>query len=558
MRKSTLLRRLWGDSGKSRLSGSFQEWQHSYKKLSSTQSLNSNHSSPEHLSYRKSPGVRKKFSSSPNRFSSSKSLCEDHQGVITSSPKRRVKHVSLTPISRESTCRYSMSTFTNVQHSESNPDSAYSNSFSNFTSTASGTNDEENNIKSTHETGVQTSGRTNLNVISNVNLSQSTLDAIFKEVMKDVTSMSQEEVTINTATVNTEMNINKDPKLHFDSNFNPTDNLDNFIISRVRVGTPYTKPVEVCPTEVPRFSAVPRTSSMEVNTSEEDKEGSDSASYVDSLEEFTPRNAELSDVDQLLPEGKKEVPSKTSSSFFIPIETTRNIEVKSVSELLPYKMKERLMERHQQREEKLRQYRHSIPATTSKVRVIKNSLSHVNHLPKKKTKPVLPGIASLKNCNADKTAPSIRKKPPLKKVETQKSSQTEHKRIQIVKIVECVEIPDDHNKKSKIPVPVGSHKADSAKKPVYLDLDNNPTSSDSKLDQLVANILIDSLNHDEESENHPQNSNQVGSIDVNKNLIGADKSSVPKGWVTVYTVHKDMESPESTSDEGTNLSRHFH
>lgn len=551
MRKSTLLRRLWGDSGKTRLSGSFQEWQqHSYKKLSSTQSLNSNQSSPEHLSSRKSPGVRKKFSSSPNRFSSTKSLCEE-QGLMTSSPKRRVKHVSLTPMSRESTCRYSMSTFTNVQHSESNPDSAYSNSYSNFTSTPSGTNDEENNIKSTHETGVQTSGPTNLNVISNVNLSQSTLDAIFKEVMKDVTSMSHEEITINTATVNTEMN---NPILHFDSNFNPTDNLDNFIISRVRVGTPYTKPVEVCPTEVPRFSAVPRTSSMEVNTSEEDKEGSDSASYVDSLEEFTPRNAELSDVEQLLPEGKKEVPAKMSSSFFIPIETSRNIEVKSVSELLPHKMKERLMERHQQREEKLRQYRHSIPATTSKVRVIKNSLSHVNHLPKKKTKPVLPGIASLKNGNAHKTAPPIRKKTPLKKVETQKG-----KRIEIVKIVECVDIlDDDHNKKSKIPVPVGSHKADSAKKPTYLDLDNNPTSSDSKLDQLVANILIDSLHHDEEAENHPQNSNQVGSIDVNKNLIGADKSSVPKGWVTVYTVHKDMESPESTSDEGTNLSRHFH
>ncbi|XP_066247562.1 serine-rich adhesin for platelets-like isoform X2 [Euwallacea similis] len=583
MRKSTLLRRLWGDTHKSKLSGSFQEWQHSYKRLSSTQSLSSAHSSPEH-SRKFDLSSHKKFSSTSNRFPSSR--CEDKI-----SPKRNVpsalKSASKTSYSgtRESTTKYTVSSYTNV--SGSNSDSAYSNSFSG--GTASKNDDNGNPSRLTQESAVQTGTVTNLNVISNVCLSQSTLDVIFKEVMKDVQTKPQGEFSINNATVTcddspTRIKIEKSPKFSLDSqNANPISDMEKFIMSKVRAGSPYVKPVSCAsPPNVPRFSAVPRTSSMEVNTSEEDKEESDTASFVDSLEDFSsPRNisnsrASISDVEQFLPEGRKAASStscRKSSMFFIPIEDSRDKETKSVSELLPMKVREKLTERQHKREEKLKQYRHSIPLTTSNVNMIKSSLNVANQLPKKRSKPVLPSIASLKRSSA-KESPTARKKDSQPSRSTTKSSPTKQcsaeKRIEILHVMEYVEIPEAP-RKSKIPVLVNSSspKKTEFNKPSYLDLDNN-RPSDHKIDQLIANILIDSLQHDEEAAKYediknanpgtdaastiPEIKESKNDNDAGNGNIGEVKknlpSSVPKGWVTVYTVQKDLQTPESTSDEG--------
>ncbi|XP_066155608.1 serine-rich adhesin for platelets-like isoform X2 [Euwallacea fornicatus] len=583
MRKSTLLRRLWGDTHKSKLSGSFQEWQHSYKRLSSTQSLSSAHSSPEHLRKFDLP-LHKKFSSIPNRSSSSR--CEDK-----TSPKRNgtsaLKSVSKTSYSgtRESPTKYTVSSYTNV--SGSNSDSAYSNSFSG--GTTSKNDDNGNPSRLTQESAVQTGTITNLNVISNVCLSQSTLDVIFKEVMKDVNTKPHGDISISNAIVtyddnSAEIKLDKAPKFSFDSqNANLLPHVEKLIISKVRAGSPYGKPDPcVSPPSVPRFSAVPRTTSMEVNTSEEDKEESDTASFVDSLEDFSsPGNvsksrASISDVEQLLPEGRKatsSTSSRKSSMFFIPIEDNRDKETKSVSELLPMKVREKLTERQQKREEKLKQYRHSIPLTTSNVNMIKSSLNIVNQLPKKRSKPVLPSIALLKRSSA-KESPSARKKDSQPSQSTAKFSPTKQcsseKRIEILHVMEYVEIPDTP-RKSKIPVPVNtcSPKKTEFDKPSYLDLDNN-RPSDHKIDQLIANILIDSLQHDEEAAKYEdirnanpdtdatskipkikesKNDNDAGNgnIDEEKKFLA---SSVPKRWVTVYTAQKDLQAPESTSDEG--------
>ncbi|KAL1492664.1 hypothetical protein ABEB36_010889 [Hypothenemus hampei] len=509
MRKSMLLRRLWGDSSKSRFSGSFQEWQHSCKKLSSTQSLNSNHSSPERKF--KNAAASKKFNSSSNRS-------YEEQLYISNSPKRKVLS---TPFSRESTTKYTYSTFTNA--TESNSDSAYSPSFTNSISSRCNNNHDENSNVRSCESSVQTRDVTNLNVISNVNLSQATLDVIFKEVMKDVRNLPTGDININTATVLNEENsvkIEKAPRFFIDAN----TELEKFIISKVRTGSPYLVS-ETQPT-VPRFSAVPRTFSMEVNTSEEDKEEeeSDTGSFVDSLEDFTsPRNfsnSQSSGVYQLLPE-------------------VNDKEAKSVSELLPVKVREKLNKRQQLREENSRVRRSSVPLTTSNINAIKSTLNSSSYLPKKRTKPVLPSIDFLKKSSSGEN--SARKSKA-------KTKEKGKKRIEILEIMECVDLSQ---KKSRIPLPVTKTEFD---KPVYLDLDNH-NSRDKDVDQLIANILIDTLNQDQESDlknanvkdsNAKKNDNNEIK---NNNLNPKSKSSIPKGWVTVYTMQKDLKTPESTSDE---------
>lgn len=611
-----MLRRLWSDNSKPKLYGSFHEWQQSNRKLSSTQSLNSNNSSPEHLPRRfdrSSP--HRKFSSSPIRLSSK---FNENQNIALS-PKRKLpvlQMTSRTSQSRETTIKYTGSSFTNM--SDTNSDSAYSNSISNFTESAStrsnskGIQSDENSNKCreskrlVQESAVQTRDVTNLNVISNISLSQSTLDVIFKEVMKDVGRVPSGNININSAAVTSDQepaSINDNSPRFFidatsDINFNSSADLEKFIIGKVRTGSPYSKPAELNQPLVPRFSAFPRTSSMEVNTSEEDKEDSETLSFVDSLEDFTsPRTmsnscTSFSDVAQLLPEGKSDVSSRKSSTFFIPIQVNADTADKSVSELLPNKVRDRLNERQHKREEKLKQYKTSAHSTTSNVSIIKNTLNFSNHLPKKKVKPILPSIASLKRASIKekKIEHQSRRKnadwAQSRNNDTYKTSSKDArgKKGQILQETESFGWSPDRNRKSKIPIPVcscSSSRKVHFDKPSYLDLDNY--ASDPKLDQLIANILIDSLNHNTgisksnegNSSNYSKGNNgnsrpgenpkQLVAIKSNNNHASSERngnssknnSSVPKGWVTVYTVRKDLESPESTSDEGINLSTKF-
>ncbi|KAF7287423.1 hypothetical protein GWI33_001396 [Rhynchophorus ferrugineus] len=644
MRKSTLLRRLWGNSSKSKLSGSFQEWQHSSRKLSSTQSLNSTHSSPEHLPKNKwefSP--RRKPNTSFMKFSSKHSNDEEPLPV---SPKRKS---ALSKVSKESTVKYTGSSFVTYTDS-AHSDSAYTNSISNLSGTSSTTRkvgEDENcnpldansrlSASSLQESGVQTKDVTNLNVISNVNLSQATLDVIFKEVMKDINAFSPGSISINSATVTrddkSETIVQEVPSFFLNTNSQPPKissekaRIEKFIISNVRSGSSYGKPSESSPPAVPRFSAIPRTSSMEVNTSELDKEESDTGSFADSLEDFnSPRGLVKSrrnstDITQLLPEGRKSITPKKSSTFYIPIEVDKK-EVRAVSELLPDRVREKLNERQQKREEKLRQLRSSFKAADS-ISEIKSALNFQSYKPKKRIKPILPSIESLKNSSKESRKDSSNKKrdskaiksnlvhsglyeqnkkpdwsPEPRKIYERTPPEDSGKKIEILEIVECS--LHEKNQKSKIPVPVSQTVATSKKlnKPVYLDFDNVP---DPKFDQLIANILIDTLNHDLESplresdqrnanitktnREHPKsitvtpeevttrsrvtseghNNNNVNinnNINVNGSkdeketklqgrLIGKKSmSSIPKGWVTFYNMHKDMGTPESTSDEG--------
>uniref|UniRef100_A0AAR5P1C0 Uncharacterized protein n=1 Tax=Dendroctonus ponderosae TaxID=77166 RepID=A0AAR5P1C0_DENPD len=635
IRKSTLLRRLWSDNSKPKLYGSFHEWQQSNRKLSSTQSLNSNNSSPEHLPRRfdrSSP--HRKFSSSPSKLSSK--FTEDQNTAL--SPKRKLpvlQKTSRTSQSRETTIKYTGSSFTNM--SDTNSDSAYSNSISHFTESASsrsnskGIQSDENSNRCKEskrlvkESGAQTRDVSNLNVISNISLSQSTLDVIFKEVMKDVGRVPAGNININTAAVTSDqepaLNNDNSPRFFIDAtsdvNFNTSGDVEKLIIGKVRTGSPYSKPAELNQPLVPRFSAFPRTSSMEVNTSEEDKEDSETLSFVDSLEDFTsPRTmsnscTSFSDVAQLLPEGKNDESSRKSSTFFIPIQVKTDNADKSVSELLPNKVRERLNERQHQREEKLKQYRNSSQSTTSNVSIIKNTLNFSNHLPKKKVKPILPSIASLKKASIKEKKSehqSRRKHAELTRSRNDGTFRAQAKDIsaepskdaliiatgrrEILQVTESAELSPDRSRKSKIPIPVcscSSSRKVHFDKPSYLDFDNY--ASDPKVDQLIANILIDSLNHNTgidrsnegNSSNYPKDKSSSGNNgntrprhslsdestkqlialknnnlsnnnnalpELNGNSSKNNNSSIPKGWVTVYTVRKDLESPESTSDEG--------
>ncbi|XP_030748582.1 uncharacterized protein LOC115876787 [Sitophilus oryzae] len=651
IRKSTLLRRLWGNNSKQKLSGSFQEWQHSSRKLSSTQSLSSTHSSPEHLPRRKPLSNTTKPSSVHN----------NDEKLLLVSPKRRTT-MSKTALSKDSTTKYSSF----ASYSDTSSDSAYTNSVSNlsFVSSTARKNAEDENCNrvdvssrlsstSLQESAVQTKDVANLNVISNVSLSQATLDVIFKQVMKDVSQLTPGEISISSATVTrddkNEITVQETPSFFLNNNSQMSDlssdkaRIEKFIISNVRSGSSYEKSAEKASTTVPRFSAVPRTSSMEVNTSEMDREESDSASFADSLEDFnSPRlknknKHTTADITNLLPEGRINASPKKSSTFYIPIEVDRK-EVKSVSELLPVKVREKLNERQHKREEKSRQLRSAF-RTFDSISEIKNSITVQNYKPKKRIKPVLPSIESLKNPSKEKkhrgspkdafnrqrhtsalngTDSTSQKHSVLydqskktdwssdtRKIYEKQSYENSGKKIEILEIVECISMPD-RIQKSKIPVPVSecASKKPHFIKPVYLDFENQ--APDPKFDQLIANILIDSLNHDVDSsvketdkrnanftpknqgliqetskasaqiqavaeetpaaqkkpseKNASNNNNNVNtSRDSNKNKIPLRPmgrkclSSIPHGWVTFYNVHKDMGTPDSTSDEGKKL-----
>ncbi|KRT80858.1 hypothetical protein AMK59_5423, partial [Oryctes borbonicus] len=523
---------------------------------------------------------------------------------------------------------------------------------------------------------------------------------------------------------------------------------------------------EVPQVVVPRYSALPRTSSMEVNTSSVDStdKESDTVSLVDSLEDgISPRKAEYNilgkdeenqavksdDLAALLPdnsEASRKIKSpKKSAVFFIPIESKQNEELRQpVSYHLPAKVKEKLSRRQIKRERKIQQSKSNFTSPRSDSNYISasdtgNQISFtVNNNPEYaevKSVPLLPEISNHKTRRKSRAAlPSIQNirkikidsKDNIKYVECERvrdrnnktikrrsitkyekitsknenskqnswSSRNPHKipeklspiymsrneytcdaipkgiyhktefgnaskRFEILEIMECV--GNKHHSfpkggKSKIPILV-QHKLPKIEKktflkPIYLEFDE-AQNLDPKMDQLIANILIDTLNKYESSSTPssgdskknilklsdekrpddiqlihnnkyqrkfdaiPEESSRQSSLDdsssksektpstgrlietaadiltrnvlknnnVQEKLYKRNKSSknsskdnsksedscqnnppicggrvedvltIPQGWITFYMLHKNQGSPDSTSDEGTDLSQ---
>ncbi|GJQ84367.1 hypothetical protein Trydic_g3847 [Trypoxylus dichotomus] len=555
---------------------------------------------------------------------------------------------------------------TDVTSYSDNSDSAFTNSHSNFTQTIDSNiscgsdtqrsvrentdevnriNDNRDDVQSIskseerrqslksqnlNESSTQTPNTANLNVISNIQLSESTLNIIFNHVLQDVNNKQANSLKMSslTATLQEENKENKQ------ENQPPSDSTDakiinvqpissfylnrkedivvstehsrviKYMISNVGTGSPYSKPAEVPQVVVPRYSALPRTSSMEVNTSSVDStdKESDTVSLVDSLEDgISPRRGEhdllgkdenqalkSDDLAALFPdnsEASKIVKSpKRAAVFFVPIENRQKEELKQpVSYHLPAKVKEKLSRRQLKREQKIQQSKSNFTSPRSDSNYISasdtgNQISFtVNNNPEYvdvKSVPLLPEINNQKARRKSRAAlPSIqnirkikidskdnikytecekirdRNSKPIKRRSITKyekiTSKNEsfkqnpsrnfhkfpeklspiymsrneytcdampkeiyhktqfgnsNKRIEILEIMECV--GNKHHTcpkvgKSKIPVLVQNKLPKIEKKtlpkPVYLEFDE-AQDFDPKMDQLIANILIETLN----------------------------------------------------------------
>ncbi|XP_022902661.2 uncharacterized protein [Onthophagus taurus] len=320
---------------------------------------------------------------------------------------------------------------------------------------------------------------TELNVISNVRLSQPTLDLIFREILKEA-------------------------KLNFvnESTFHESEKK---VISSVDVGSPYKNTSQ---TSVPRYSATPRTSSMEVNASSSGNDnGSDSDTFLDSLEDLSnvllPDN---SDQNKALNKSK----SKPCPAFFVPIENKATTPTKKISDLLPNRVKEKLFARQEKRQKKLENPVSTLPRVPIDPRPTGNSTIPIEPTGTKRF------IVKPKKFNFPK-----RKQSPKRKPLTIVSNDNKSK-IPISMTPNLPKIVDEKPKRTtKIPV--------------------SRRNMDTKVDRLIANILIDTLNRGIE-ETQPISKKETN-------------SSVPQGWSSLYMLHKHPESPESTSDEGTHNSR---
>ncbi|XP_063928605.1 uncharacterized protein LOC135141439 isoform X3 [Zophobas morio] len=745
MRKTTLLRRLWSHSKPlttSRFSGSFYEWQQSSGKLysgRSTHSLTSIHSSPEHLVRSQSKRLlNEEFKTSPQHKQITRKVSPKHQVYETGKYTTETSTTTTPKTTTETETRYTNTSYTTFSD---NSDSAYTNSRTNFSESSNNnlstpseirkeiaedtevSNQDFNNspdlgevkkfvknANTANETATQTVGTTNVNVISNVQLSQSTLDLIFNQVMQDVKSQSCEVNVIKNDSAANIVQVKQIPSFYLKRE----DSVDNSehsrivkcMISNVGVGSPYTKPLELPQIAVPRFSARPHTSSMEVNISSgesTDKE-SDTVSLVDSLEDTSslrtdPTQSDViankSDVSLELPDNSdtKKVSIKPTA-FFIPMEIDSRSELKAVSDHLPLKVKNRLAKRQQKREERNKSKQSSSKSDSNYIsasengnhihHVVDNSDVNLNSVPlpevnygknkRRSNKPLLPSIETFRRIKIDRSkhddkrearTKSTKRKLSLKenmmgnsystkikqtqwttkektkeKLSPLYSSKNEYvydygprriyhktefnntsKRIEILEIMECVDTSEKQSfskSRSRIPVLINhklpkinpKHKPE---KPAFLDLDSVPIS-DPKLDQLIANILIETLNIPEvqASEEHQvlgekatnvkepneshsstkqsppkfyrkfevipeelsfQSSTETNDASNNNETKATEEksyqgkaavavvkddnfSSIPKGWITFYMLHNNRGSPDSTSDEGINLSKY--
>lgn len=142
-----------------------------------------------------------------------------------------------------------------------------------------------------------------------------------------------------------------------------------YMISNVGAGSSYTKPSDSPQLVVPRYSALPRSVSMEVNASSADStdKESDTASLVDSLDDpNSPRQSATTprikhddkpvrgDLSALLPDNssscneRPRTKSQKGSAFYIPIVRDEiTDDVKAVAEHLPERVRNKLRKRQQ-------------------------------------------------------------------------------------------------------------------------------------------------------------------------------------------------------------------
>ncbi|KAK9746137.1 hypothetical protein QE152_g6366 [Popillia japonica] len=517
---------------------------------------------------------------------------------------------------------------TDITSYSDNSDSAYTNSHSNFTQTLNSNltytsethrsvqevrerprdesqhNNNNNNgvvreerkdSQNLNESSTQTPNTANLNVISNIQLSESTLNVIFNHVLQDVNNKPANSLNMTslTAILQDENKENKqENREEAESkiiNVQPIQSAPSFylnrkedivvstehgrvikyMISNVGTGSPYSKPAEVPQVIVPRFSALPRTSSMEVNTSSLDStdRDSDTASLVDSLEDgVSPdrpnqnvlENSE--DLSAFLPDNsentKKTKTPQKSAVFFIPIENKLPQDNKPVSYHLPARVKDKLSRRQMRREQKMQQAKSNItsprsdsnyisasdnqisftvnnngeyPEVKSNIRRIKiDSKDNIKYtecerIRDRSNKPIKRRSITKYEKITSRNEPSwssrnFHKIPEkLTPIYTSRNEYTcdtmpkeiyhktefgnSNKRIEILEIMECLDNDQHHSfpkaGRSKIPILVHNKLPKIEKKtfskPVYLDFHEIP-NYDPKMDQLIANILIDTLN----------------------------------------------------------------
>lgn len=673
MRKSTLLRRLWNNSKSlsdksSRFPGSFYEWQTSISKTSSgksSHSLYSNNSSPEHVKsqsrrslngedFRTSPKHRNQSPTQGRKISianGAANSCYSNYSFVTSieSTGNRVSTTATPKTTETESENYTTSTL-------DNSDSAYTNSRSNYTQSSSSrintvssevqkvfvgsadvNNQNANQVTAKLDTNAnatdlhpiknsetQTVNTTNVNVISNVELSKATLDIIYNQVLQDVQNKVPNTISINSVSASLPepqtkvINVKEVPSFYLKQNEDVVadpkrDQILKYMISNVGTGSPYSKPAEVPQVVVPRFSAVPRTVSMEVQASSADStdRDSDTVSLIDSLEDPTSPHVEFGqsnkhddkpvrgDLSIPLPDNSDAVKPNSANktaAFFIPIDTYSKEAFKSVSELLPEKVKERLSKRQMKREQKMQQAKlnmspRSDGTTHSRFRDFdvnedfSSGRDVSSNKQKKRTKPMFPRIQTIRKIRIDsmenakfvdseeikyKNSKSNRRKSSFrsnleenstssktKSVWTprvkQKSSErlspiyrskneyscntmpgriyhktelnNSNKRIEILEIMECIEVtPEKYaqqfsKNKSRIPVLVqpklpriSTSNLQRSEKPTFLDF-QQVHINDPKIDQLIANILIDTLNKEERDIVSSQQNHQASKIE---------------------------------------------
>ncbi|KAL3290238.1 hypothetical protein HHI36_023592 [Cryptolaemus montrouzieri] len=602
MRKSTILRRLMTNP-KTYGSSSFQEWQHYCGKLS-TPSLNSLQGSPEHLSksYSRRSLVGYEFKTSPKHSYGSRKVSPVHQlyepqkSSLTqntnTSPRRIIdsscdNYANQQSYHSHSTNRISSQKMTTIdQHIASvrttHSDSAYSNDRSNFSpasisSCSTNTNlttqkssrykndtknldqgivDENRNFSVntsfnyvTQESSTQTSSTTNLNVISNVKLSQKTLDLIVNEVMRDVQCTNGNEVQDKTGdAIHVQKISGLKPTRHGTIN---NVYRDDSVMHKNDTDFKEQR------TSSSRLSGISSKTSLGVKSENFMDDNSDIISIADSLEDTTSSKLSVKNHDNKPVRGDlPPLPTKyqknstknlkPADSFFVSMKTDIADEVKSVSDYLPKKLKDKIWQRQQTLQERVN---HNKTENTTPIKLRQNGKNHLTNSENSKLnkiknkirykKPFLPSLVStekLKIENNDKKLENSKIKNKFKrksKIQSTRkadvlqnlsetnfrvyTTQNEYqydgaprkiyhksefknfnKRVEILEIMECVDLSDRQNQsstksKSKIPVLVSQNLTSvSPKKPTYLDF-NQMVISDPKLDQLIANILIQSL-----------------------------------------------------------------
>lgn len=484
-------------------------------------------------------------------------------------------------------------TYSNVK--DPGGDSAYIKSTPVSNSSGSKNDCEPNNQSEiTIDLKVQTEELDNrVNIVSNLNVNATTVNLIMQG---DSDKMENDKIT----SFSKDAMISEPNKNSFylkpkgDVQITPSHcRLIKYMISNIRAGSIYTKPFGEVPSIVPRYSAMPRTTSMEVNASSPDStdKESDCASLVDSLDDpQSPRQSAMlpklkyddkpvrGDLSILLPDNSSSCRDGDTpitrpklpkpAVFFIPMLSQDSLDKdkhKTVAERMPDRVRDRLERRKQIIDEKKVQlkpldviYRSALKDDNAnqllsinnqyrlKSENSNNSVYRRKHKVENKTKvPTTKPINKVsdinsntfplrksKRCNKNikrkffsdenvetssnmshfrhsstniARSPSKIHEPFIEIKENSRNRRSEKKDIKKFEILEVTEETSSgqiyhHNlSRSKIPIPV-NHKSNECDRFLANRTQYCPYSfiqspdDDPKIDQLIANLLIDSLN----------------------------------------------------------------